>query len=328
MKETVKQVGERALIERLAPLLPSRPDVVVGVGDDTAVVRTAGDTDLLLTSDPVVEGTHFLRDTPAALAGRKAIGRSLSDIAAMGGVPLWALLDLVAPPDTPAGRVLDMYAGAAELARASGLALVGGDTSGGKVLELHVFAVGQVPRGTALLRSGAAAGETIFVTGHLGGSLAGRHLTFEPRLAQGQWLRAGGWVGGMIDVSDGLASDLPHLMKESGVGADLDLAALPVSAAAREAGDRRSPVEHALYDGEDFELLFTVAADRTDAFTRAWSGAFDLACTAIGRTTRERGVLRVRDAGGRSTILQGSGYEHFTTPSPEERGPAGVDTAG
>jgi thiamine-monophosphate kinase len=316
MHESVKDLGERAVIERLARLLPSRDDVIVGVGDDTAVVRTAGGIDLLLTSDPVVEGTHFLAETPPELAGRKAVGRSLSDVAAMGGEPLWALLDLVAPPDTAIDRVTGLYEGAAELARATGLALAGGDTSGGPTLELHVFVVGQVPQGTAILRAGARPGQRLYVTGTLGGSLAGHHLTFDPRLKEGRWLREGGWAGGMIDVSDGVATDLRHIMDESGVGAVLDLASLPVSQAARASADERSAVEHALFDGEDFELLFTVDAERSASFETAWTAAFDLPCTSIGYVTGDAGRLSARASDGRLTTLSGEGFEHFTTDSP------------
>ena len=310
---TVKDLGERGVIEQLARLLPSRDDVTVGVGDDTAVVRAGGDTDFLLTSDPVVEGTHFLPETPAELAGRKAVGRSLSDIAAMGGDPLWAVIDLVAPPTTPVDRVLGLDAGAAQMAKAAGLAIVGGDTSGGSTLEAHVFIVGRVPVGTALLRSGARPGDRLYVTGRLGGSLAGHHLTFEPRLAEGRWLREGGWAGAMIDLSDGLATDLRHLLDESGVGAELDLSEVPLSEAARAASDSRGPIEHALYDGEDFELLFTVPPDRQAAFGAAWAASFDLPCTAVGRITGDAGVLAARDVDGRRRDLAGHGYEHFTS---------------
>jgi thiamine-monophosphate kinase len=311
MERTVRDLGERKVIDGLARLLPSREDVAMGVGDDAAVVRAEGDTDLLLTTDPVVEGIHFLPGTPPELAGRKAVGRCLSDIAAMGGEPLWALIDLVAPSDTPMARVLGLYEGAAELARSAGLAIVGGDTSSGPALELHVFAVGRVPRGRALLRSGARPGERLYVTGRLGGSLAGRHLRFVPRLREGRWLRDGGWVGAMIDVSDGLATDVRHLLEQSGVGAVLDLNAVPVSPEARTASDGRSPVEHALFDGEDFELLFTVAEDRAAGFEAAWAAAFALECTAVGRTTDEPGVLRALDWQGRAAILEGDGYQHF-----------------
>ena len=125
---TLKQVGERGLIRRLAKLLPTRDDVRVGIGDDVAVVHVEGThTDLLLTSDAVIEGTHFLPRTPAAQIGHKAVGRALSDLAAMGGEPLWSLIDLVAPPDTPVRRVEEVYRGAARLAQKYGLAIIGGD---------------------------------------------------------------------------------------------------------------------------------------------------------------------------------------------------------
>ncbi len=311
--KTLRQTGECAVIERLARLLPGgRRDVAVGIGDDCAVVRT-GDPrhDLLLTSDPVIEGVHFPAGTPGRRIGHKLIGRALSDIAAMGGEPLWALIDLVAPPATPARRVEEIYRGAAALARRHGLAVVGGDTAAGPTLELHVFAIGRTRRGRAILRSGARVGDIVYVTGALGGSIRGRHLAFEPRLAEGRWLRR--FATAMIDVSDGLATDLRHLADRSGVGAELWPEAVPISAAARRMRDGRDPLDHALRDGEDFELLFTVPAAGRRAFERAWSRRFPLACTAVGSILARRAGIRLRAGDGRDRPLPGAGYEHFRT---------------
>ena len=257
---------ENAIVARLIRGLPGRPDVVVGAGDDCAVVRAEKTAryDTLLKSDPVIEGVHFEPDAPPRAVGHKALGRVLSDLAAMGGEPLWAVVDLVLRDGRDAGWAAQVYAGLGRLARRAGLAIVGGDTSRGPARELHVFAVGRVPRGTAVLRTGARVGDALYVTGRLGGSLEGRHLRFEPRLAEGAWLREQGWATAMMDVSDGVATDLPRLLAASRVGARLEQAALPVSAAARRASarDGRPAWQHALSDGEDFELLFTVRGAR------------------------------------------------------------------
>jgi thiamine-monophosphate kinase len=235
----------------------------------------------------------------------------LSDLAAMGGEPRWALINLVAPPSTPVRRLEAVYRGAAALARAAGLAIVGGDTSAGPGLELHVFAVGRVPRGRALRRAGARPGDRLYVTGTLGGSRAGKHLRFTPRLAEGRWLRAGRGARALMDVSDGLATDLRRLAAASGVGAELDAAAIPVSAAARATRDGRSALEHALADGEDFELLFAVPAARAARFERAWRRTFALRCTCIGCVTPRRGELALRQPDGTRQPLALRGFEHF-----------------
>jgi len=305
---TLRQIGEREVIQRLSKLLGSRDDVVVGIGDDVAVVRVEGThTNFLLTSDAVIEGTHFTSETDAERVGRKAIGRVLSDFASVGGDPLWAIIDLVAPAETGVQKLESIYRGAAELAEKYGMAIVGGDTSSGPVLELHVFGVGQVPQSSAVLRSGARAGDVVYVTGELGGSGAGRHLDFEPRIQEGLWLREAGWANAMIDVSDGLAVDLRHIVDGSGVGAEIDAEHVPVSEAATKGpGDA---LERALQDGEDFELLFTIPESRRKAFESSWADTFELRCSAIGRITDRAGELvLLRD--GERMLIEG-GYEHF-----------------
>lgn len=322
----LSDMGEVRLVERLSRLVPWRRDVLTGIGDDCAVVRGGKDADILLKSDPVIEGVHFEEGAKAELVGRKAVGRVLSDIAAMGGEPLWILIDLVAPAGTTCARIEAAYRGAGALARRHGAAIVGGDTSRGPALELHVFGVGRVPRGTAVLRSGAKAGDRLYVTGTLGGALAGRHLRVEPRLAEGQWLREHGWVTAMLDVSDGLAIDLPRLAKASRVGAVVEAGAVPVSVAARRmavvatdhrlwTADRRQRtgdlgLQHALGDGEDFELLFTVPAGKASVFEAAWRRRFRLRCTAIGRMTGAAGKVELLRNGTLGPLAL-SGYEHF-----------------
>ena len=309
---TLHHIGEREAIRRLARLVPTRDDVKVGIGDDMAVIHREGSAyDLLLTSDPVIEGTHFLRTAKSAQIGHKAIGRCLSDMAAMGGEPLWAVIDVVAPATASVARIEGIYRGAARLAGKYGMAIVGGDMAKGPALELHVFAVAQVPKNSAVLRSGAKVGDGIYVTGVLGGSMAGKHLLFEPRLEEGLWLREVGFANAMIDVSDGLASDLRQILDRSGVGAVLEADRIPVSAAARKKGGKRTPLDRALGDGEDFELLFTVSRDRQPAFEASWKENFSLPCTRIGEiTTRRRGMTLV-GPDGRPLAWKGSGYEHF-----------------
>ncbi len=312
--------------------LPGRRDVVVGSGDDCAVVSMAGNRayDWLLKSDPVIEGVHFTPATPGRAIGHKALARALSDIAAMGGEPLWTLVDLVAPAAMPANRVARVMQGLSSLARRHHVAVVGGDTSAGPVLEVHVFVVGRVKKGQAVLRSGAQPGDSLFVTGSLGGSRApsarsakgplgptsradgvGRHLWFEPRLQEGRWLGRHGWARAMIDLSDGLATDLRHLVMQSGVGAELWLESIPLSARVRKMKHRNSAIRHALTDGEDFELLLAVPAAKTRAFQQAWRKNNNLACTQIGLVTDRRGTIETVDVRGKRRRLDDSGYEHF-----------------
>lgn len=318
-QQTVGALGERAIIERLIRILSAgcprgsggsgRAHGVVGPGDDCAVVRPADDAcyDYLLKSDPVIEGVHFTHSTPGVSVGHKALARVLSDIAAMGGVPLWALVNLVAPPATAFTRIAGLYTGLNRLARRWRVAIVGGDVSCGPRLEAHVFGVGRVPHGQAILRSGACPGDYLFVTGTLGGSCHGKHLTFQPRLAEGNWLQRRQWATAMIDLSDGLATDLRHLVRQSRVGARLFLESIPLAPAAGKSAARR----HALGDGEDYELLFTVAPANTAKMTRAWRRKFKIACTCIGRITGCRGVIECVDARQRKMRMQAVGHEHF-----------------
>ncbi|MDI6775212.1 MAG: thiamine-phosphate kinase [Verrucomicrobiota bacterium] len=307
---TARQAGELALIQQLCRLLQPGRGVIRGPGDDCAVVRIPGSSsDWLLKSDSVIQGVHFPHNAPAGAVGCKAVGRVLSDIAAMGGRPHWALVNLVAPAGTRIDRLRRIYRGAAALALRHGLAIVGGDTSRGPVLELHVFAVGSAPRSRAVLRSGARPGNALFVTGRLGGSIRGKHLTFEPRVSEGQWLRD--WATAMIDLSDGLATDLRRLVAQSRVGARLRAARIPIAPAARRLRDGRSPLHHALTDGEDFELLFAIPARRQRAFRAAWRRAFRLPCACIGEIIRRKDVIECVDAAGKQSVLKSSGYQHF-----------------
>jgi thiamine-monophosphate kinase len=296
--KTLKEIGEHAAIQRLLPFLKNHPDLKVGAGDDCAVVAgpQAG-FDWVLTTDPLICGTHFLANEDPLLIGRKAVGRVLSDIAAMGAEPLFLLINIACPAKTEIAQLEAIYEGASTLGSEFGAAIIGGDMAQGPVLELHVFGVGRLPADTALLRSGARAGDAIYVTGPLGGSLrSGKHLDFIPRVKEGIALRESGAVTAMMDISDGLATDLRHICNQSHLGAELFTEKIP-----------RNPhcsVENALGDGEDFELLFTAPVDAPPAV--------DFEIFRIGTLVEgEEQIIVVSPEGSRRT-LNAKAFEHFS----------------
>lgn len=312
---TLREIGENKLLRGLLPRLPQRADTLVGPGDDCAVVRVPGSADdWLFTTDPVIERRHFLPTTPARLVGRKAIARAVSDVAAMGGTPLWILVDLVAPAATPVARIRGLYAGLIAAARRWNLGILGGDTAEGDVLELHITGIGRIPRGTVVLRAGARAGDLVYVTGALGGAyLPGcrHHLLFEPRLEAGRFLAEKKFATAMMDLSDGLAADLPRLLDASKRGVRLDAAAIPLSRAARK---MPHPLRHALCDGEDFELLFTVPPNARARFESAWKKRFPrLPATRIGEILGNPRQRQIRLPDGTLAPFRPGGYQHFLT---------------
>ena len=307
-------MNEFELIARLTRALPVNESVVTGAGDDCAVLDLgAADKLFLFKTDAVVEGFHFTRDTPPEKIGRKALARGLSDIAAMAGTPVAALVTVALPENFDAEFISKIYEGLNALARMHGVAIVGGETTAnpGRIL-VSISLIGSVPRGKAVLRSGAKTGDAIFVTGELGGSLAEKHLDFEPRLAEARWLAAHFSIHAMIDLSDGLAGDLRHILQASGVGAELLKTAVPVSRAAklRAKASSRPAFAAALTDGEDFELLFTVAGRDAVKLLDGWQRQFPgLKLSCIGKIVAGDGIL-VRDKSG-SHKLNAHGYVHF-----------------
>ncbi len=261
--------GEDALLADLLRDLPVNPALFTGPGDDCAVTERDAKWDTLLKTDCVVEGLHFLPDTAPRLIGRKALARAISDIAAMGGEPEHALITLLAHPSRPVSLIQGIYAGIKELANAYGISIAGGESSGlpQDGLIISVALTGKVPKGGAILRSTAQAGDMIAVTGVLGGSFpTGHHLSFTPRVQEGRTLRASGQITAMMDLSDGLGADLPRLAKASGLGFNIDENALPCRPG-------YSPCQ-AVRDGEDYELLFTFPPDALSAVTRLFNEQF------------------------------------------------------
>ncbi len=310
-------MNEFELIARLTHALPANASVVVGAGDDCAVLDVGlGDRLLLFKTDAVVQGVHFNDAAPPAKIGRKALARCLSDVAAMAGTPTAAVVTLALPKHFDPEFVEQIYAGMKALAKEHHVAIVGGETTtnpGGLLISIALIGFG--PRGKILLRSGAKVGDAIFVTGELGGSLAGRHLEFEPRLAEARWLAEHFAIHALIDLSDGLAGDLRHILAASHVGAQLHKSAVPISRAAKaiaRQGDAAKPAfVAALTDGEDFELLFTVASRTAVPLLDAWKAKFPhVKLSCIGRIIAGEGIKLRDETGIRPLAVHG--YVHFS----------------
>jgi thiamine-monophosphate kinase len=305
-------MNEFELIAQLTKSLPANKSVVTGAGDDCAVLDLDSPEKLILfKTDAVVEGIHFTKDTPPEKIGRKALARCLSDIAAMAGTPVAALVTIGLPEKFEPEFIGKIYDGLNALAEKYGVAVVGGETTTNpERILISIALIGTVTRGRQILRSGAKPGDAIFVTGELGGSLAERHLEFEPRLAEARWLAEHFAIHAMIDLSDGLAGDLRHILKAGGVGAELLKPAVPVSRAAKLRAQKKPAFAAALTDGEDFELLFTVGSGDAVKLLDAWKMKFSkLKLSCIGKIVAGDGIL-IRDRNG-SHKLNAHGYVHF-----------------
>ncbi len=293
--------------------------VKAGIGDDCSILRIPAGRELLVTTDYSLEGVHFRREWHAAeVAGHRCLTRGLSDIAAMGGEPIAAFLSLALPPKLPQRWVDGFMRGLLKLAGESKVELAGGDTAespGGVLADIVV--VGSVPKGKAVLRSGARPGDRIYVTGELGGAAAALDLLFSKerldrdlfvrhfwpvaRVGIGRSLRQKGIASSMIDISDGLSPDLAHICEQSGVGAEVREDAVPrarIGKAAREVGLR-----FALHGGDDYELLFTSSKPVPRKIA-------EVKVTEIGRVIRGRKMILL-DAKGRRRALRPAGWEHF-----------------
>lgn len=298
MMKKLKDIGELKLIEKFMARYKVARHTIVGIGDDSAVVRMPGTKELLLfTCDTLVEGIHFpTRKISGYKIGWKALGTGLSDIAAMGGIPVSALVSLAVPAKVEEGFVNGLIRGINSLARRFNVDIVGGDTvSSPKAIVITIAVVGTVSRKKLVLRSGAKAGDKIFVTGALGGSIFKKQFNFTPRIVEAQRLVSHAKINSMIDITDGLSMDLYRLITASQVGAILYKEAIPIS---RDAYKTKDPLRSALCDGEDFELLITSKDER-------------IPFNIIGEITRDRGRLVLIDKNGRIERLKLQGYEHF-----------------
>src|SRR5271166_6545984 len=319
--------GEKKLIQRIRHLARGGSSrmtgkltgMMTGIGDDCAVLRIPAGHELLVTTDFSIENVHFRRDWhPPHLVGRRCLTRGLSDIAAMGGEPRAAFLSLAVAGNVSARWVDRFLKGLLELAEEFKLPLAGGDTAQSPSgIQADIVVVGSVPKGKAVLRSGAKPGEFIYLTGELGGSAAelarlkargtvyskrsSAHSAPQARVAVGQSLRRRGLAAAMIDVSDGLSTDLEHICQESHVGAEIEAELIPRAQIGR--GKKQVALAMALNGGDDYELLFTSSA----AVPAHVAG---VRVTRIGRIVRSPG-MRLIDAEGKRQVLKARGWEHF-----------------
>lgn len=325
-------LSERKLIERIARAsraLDGSKLIATGIGDDCAVLRVPEGHEMLVTTDFSLEGVHFRREWhPADTVGHRCLTRGLSDIASMGGEPLAAFLSLALPADLPQRWADQFVKGMLALAGRFGVTLAGGDTAQSPAGVLaDIMVVGSVPAGQAILRSGARPGDSIFVTGELGAPAAlleqmfanperkfrpsafPAHFHPEPRIAVALKLRAKKVATAMIDISDGLSTDLRHICESSGVGATIIERALPIASLGRHEVERR----HALHGGDEYQLLFTAAPARRVAKEIA-----GVLITRIGYINEGNEIL-IEHENGYTTELETGGWEHFSTAGRRNR---------
>lgn len=327
-KKAIRGLGELALIDRIQQKFAGEPSrgVRLGIGDDCAILRPPGGSEVLVTTDFSLEGRHFRRDwhSPESI-GHRCLARGLSDLAAMGAEPVAAFLSLALPAGVTKIWIDGFFSGLRSLADRYAVPLAGGDTAQapGELILADIVLIGSAPAGRALRRSGAAIGDGIYVTGALGGAAAelermraGRvrrvrsgawsqhpQMFPEPRLGTGQWLVKKHIATACIDLSDGLSTDVAHLCTRSGVGAEIDVAALPIHPLAMKLMPEER-LHAALHGGEDYELLFT--APPSVRVPRRIAG---VEITPIGSITRAG--IALRDEDGRLTKLIAGGWEHF-----------------
>lgn len=330
--------SEAALIERIRRALPSRErgrgDLRIGIGDDAAILRLSGRPEWVLTCDMFLENVHFLANAhPPDAVGYKALARATSDLAAMGGRPRYFLLSLALPSHRTSQWLDGVLRGMSRGARRFGLVLAGGDTAQNATVAISITVLGEAPRGRAVTRAGARAGDLVYVSGRLGAAQVGLELVLRGLYKDRRWrtllrphlypplrLKLGEWLAGshagsraglasaMIDTSDGLSTDLGHLCEASGVGAQIYAERVPaVRVPAGLAAHELDSTELALHGGEDYELLFTVPRRLAHRVPNAFGG---VPLTRIGEMTRGKAVVLVNARGG-TTPLAPKGWDHF-----------------
>jgi thiamine-monophosphate kinase len=303
MDKSVRKLGEFGLIDRIRGRVKARRPVLVGIGDDAAVLKTNPKWLTLMTTDMLVEGRHFrLGEARPEEIGWKAMAVNLSDIAAMGGRPTAAVIAVGLPEKFPLRSADALYEGLAKAADRFGVAIAGGDTNASDRLVIAVTLLGEVEPARAVLRSGARAGDAVWVTGSLGGSLKSRrHLHFVPRVDEARWLVSHFKIRAMMDLSDGLSSDLRRMAAESRTGFRIEAGRIPVAAG--------SDLSGALSDGEDFELLFTLSAAESEKLAARKK---PMAMRRIGTAVPEKRGITLVDEEGREKSLLEKGFDHFS----------------
>ena len=349
----LKQIGEFGLIDRIKTIVePSSPALAAGIGDDAAAFRTSSDRLTLVTTDVLIEGVHFdLKYFTFLQLGWRALAVNLSDIAAMGGRPKYAVLALGLPEKMDVESVEEFYRGGNELCDKFQTAIIGGDTTHSPDrLFISVTLLGEVEEEKLTLRSAAKVGDAVLVTGSLGAAQAGlnllksnnippfkggskggvsstssglatadgilteKHLRPQPRIAEARFLVEHFPIHAMIDISDGLASEINHICKQSRVGALLNTDDIPINSATREAAAlfKEQPLDYALNGGEDFELLFTTPAECADELQSKFREKFGFDCSRIGTIKSHDKGICLQSSDGKQVPITAKGYEHFS----------------
>lgn len=329
---------ESEIISRLRNIAQITDEVPVGIGDDAAVIRTTAGRDLIACCDLMVEGVHFRREwVPPRLLGRKALAVNLSDVAAMGGIPKFAMISIAVPPGFGSDSIDELFKGLFELASASGVSIIGGDTSSSRdSLFIDVSVIGECESGRAVTRRGARIGDKIYVSGSLGASSLGlsllddgfrlddskdssdairlravlKHLAPEPQLKLGRALGEAGLATAMIDISDGLSSDMWHIIDESGCGAIIHASAIPIAQCVLSLASEAKGIDAlrlALHGGEEYELLFTARPEDQQRIAEL-STVSGVEITAVGQIVEGGGLQLERE--GALEPVQPAGYEH------------------
>ena len=330
--------SESKIISRLRKRAGVNGEVLLGIGDDAAVIKTTSGRNLIACCDLMVEGVHFRTEwTSPRLLGRKALAVNFSDVAAMGGVPKFAMMSIALPHSCSSEFIDELFEGMFELAEASGVSIIGGDTSSSRdSLFIDISVIGECESGKAVTRRGANIGDRIYVSGSLGASALGlslledgfrledsqevsdprrqallKHLSPEPQLKLGRAIGEAGLATAMIDISDGLSTDLWHILDESGVGAVIHAAAIPVAECVRSIGSATAsidPLTLAFNGGEEYELVFSVGPENHE-LVMALAETLSTTITAIGDIIAPKRLQLERN--GAIESIQPSGYEHM-----------------
>lgn len=298
----LKDLGEFNFINRISKTIRLSHHVVKGIGDDAAVLSYTKDKYMLFTTDMLVEDRHFYKGSRARLVGEKALSSNISDIAAMGGMPKFAVVSIGLPGSLSLRYADELYKGIKNAADRFSVDLVGGDTVGSDKIVVNVALIGEVEKKNLALRSSAKEKDIIFVTGNIGGSIKGRHLNFIPRLKEARFLVKNFKINSMIDVSDGLLADLGHILEDSKKGAMISEAQIPVS---RDAQD----FDSAIRDGEDFELIFTISEKDAVRLIKIWP--FDTRISKIGRILNKQKGFYLERRTGQLKRIKPEGFTHF-----------------
>ena len=294
---------ELEFIKYISKKFQARPPVIKGIGDDCAIINYTRNKYLLLTSDMIIEGTHFTKKTAPFQIGWKSIAVNISDIASMGGIPKYALVSAGIPRSKSLKFLKEITKGIETICKKFNISVIGGDTNSSAKTVINVTLIGEVEKKRVIKRSGAKKGDLIFVTGALGEGKV-KHLNFIPRLKEARILVKNFKISSMIDLSDGLAMDLNRLANTSKVGICIYKSLIPLS-------EKSEPLEKAIFAGEDFELLFTASVKESKKIIKRMGEKEDLPVTLIGEVTNKGFGVKLIEEEGKITPVKVKGFSHL-----------------